>query len=325
MRVLTYAQAINEALREEMRRDDRVFLLGEDIGRFGGAFGVTRGLWEEFGGERVRSTPLSEAAIAGAAVGAAITGMRPVAEIMYIDFITIALDQIVNQAAKLRYMFGGKCDVPLVIRTQGGAGRGNAAQHSQSLEAWFAHVPGLKVVMPATPHDAKGLLKSAIRDPNPVIFIEHKVLYSTKGEVPEEEYLVPIGGAQVKREGEDITLISYSRMVLESLVAAERLAEYGISAEVIDLRTLVPLDVTTIVESVRKTGKAIVVEEDCRTCGFGAEVVARLVEEAFDYLDAPIIRVAGADVPIPYNAGLEMLAIPNADVIAEKARSLLGR
>lgn len=324
MRVITYVQVLNEALREELLRDERIFIMGEDVAKLNGAFGVTRGLYDEFGPKRVRSTPLSEAAIAGAAVGAAMTGTLPVAEIMYIDFITIALDQIVNQAAKLRYMFGGKFQVPVVFRTQGGAGRGNAAQHSQSLEAWLAHIPGLKVIMPSTPYDAKGLLKAAIRDPNPVVFIEHKVLYGTKGEVPEGDYVLPIGKAEVKREGKDLTIISYSRMTLESLQAAETLAEEGIEVEVIDLRTLTPLDTGTVLNSVRKTGRALVVEEDCLTCGFGAEIVSRIMEGAFEYLNAPVLRVAGEDVPIPYNAGLEALAIPNAGRIVAKAREIIN-
>jgi pyruvate/2-oxoglutarate/acetoin dehydrogenase E1 component len=325
MRTITYRQALNEALREEMIRDELVVLLGEDIGVHGGAFGVTRGLLQEFGPARVRNTPVSEAAIAGVAVGAAITGLIPVAEIMYIDFITLAMDQIVNQAAKMRYMFGGKVNVPVVFRTQGGAGRGNAAQHSQSLEAWFTHVPGLKVVMPATPLDAKMLLKAAIRDPDPVVFIEHKVLYNIEGEVPEvgEEPEIPLGVADCKRPGRDVTLISYSRQVLNCLAAAEELSKKGIEAEVIDLRTLVPLDMTTIANSIAKTHRAIVVEEDCRTSGFGAEIVARIMEECFDELDAPVIRVAGVDTPIPYNCKLESLAIPNATQIVRTVLRLL--
>ncbi len=324
MRVITYSQAINEAVKEEMARDETVFIMGEDVGRHGGAFGVTRGLVELYGEDRVRDTPLSEAAIAGAAVGAAMTGMKPIAEIMYIDFITIALDQIINQAAKVRYMFGGKCEVPAVFRTQGGAGRGNAAQHSQSLESWLAHIPGLKVVMPSVPYDAKGLLKAAIRDPNPIVYIENKVLYSKKGEVPDSEYLVEIGKADVKREGCDVTIVSYSRMVLEALAAAEDLSKEGIEAEVVDIRTLRPLDIDTIAASVKKTGRAIVVEEDCKTCGFGAEVVASIYEHAFDYLDAPVLRIAGEDVPIPYNGKLEALAIPSADVIKKRTLEMVG-
>ena len=325
MRTITYCQALNEALREEMARDERIILLGEDIGIHGGAFGVTRGLLQEFGPIRVRNTPVSEAAIAGVAVGAAITGFIPVAEIMYIDFMTIAMDQIVNQAAKMRYMFGGKISVPVVFRTQGGAGRGNAAQHSQSLEAWFAHVPGLKVVMPATPLDAKCLLKAAIRDPDPVVFIEHKVLYGTRGEMPEagEEPEIPIGVADRKRPGRDLTLVSYSRQVLNCLAAAEELSKRGVEAEVIDLRTLVPLDVATMVASVTKTHRVIVVEEDCKTVGFGAEIVARIVEECFDELDAPVVRIAGEDVPIPYNQKLEALAIPSVERIVVAALKLL--
>ena len=326
MRTITYAQALNEAMREELQRDERVVLMGEDIGIHGGAFGVTKGLIHEFGGGRVLDTPLSEAAIAGAAAGAAITGLIPVAEIMFIDFATIALDQIVNQAAKMRYMFGGKIGVPVVYRTQGGAGRGNAAQHSQSLEAWFAHVPGLKVVMPSTPLDAKMLLKAAIRDVDPVVFIEHKVLYGTKGELPEigSEPPIPIGKAEVKRAGGDVTVISYSRQVLNCLAAAKTLAERGLSVEVVDLRTLVPLDMETVAASIGKSHRVLIVEEDCKTAGFGAEVSARIMEECFDDLDAPVRRLAGLDVPIPYNYKLEALAIPDENRIVDAILKLVG-
>src|SRR3990172_1211463 len=261
MRKITYREAVREALREEMTRDARVFLLGEDIAEFGGSYKVTEGLLGEFGRERVRNTPLSEAAIIGSALGAALMGMRPIAEIMYIDFTAIAMDQIVNQVAKVKYMFGGKAKVPLVIRTQGGTGRSSAAQHAQSLEAWFVHIPGLKVVMPSTPYDAKGLLKSAIRDDNPVIFIEHKLLYTMKGEVPEEEYLIPLGKAEVKREGRDVTIVAYSRMVHVALAAAEKLATDGIEAEVVDLRTLAPMDEAAILGSVKKTNRLVIVQE----------------------------------------------------------------
>jgi len=324
MREITYAQALNEALREEMQRDSRVFLIGEDIAEHGGAFGVTRGLLSEFGPRRVRKTPISESAIAGAAAGAAITGTRPVAEIMFIDFTTLAMDQIVNQAAKMRYMFGGKARVPMVLRTQGGAGRGNAAQHSQSLEMWFVHVPGLYVVMPSTPYDAKGLLKSAIRDDNPVVFIEHKLLYSTRGAVPASEYTIPLGVADVKRPGDDVTIVATSRMVLLALSAAEKLATEGIQAEVVDPRTLKPLDMEAIVKSVKKTHRAVVVNEGCRTGGFTSEITARIMDEAFDYLDAPVIRVATEDVPIPYASRLELEAIPSERDIIEAVHSLWG-
>jgi len=322
-RKISYRQALNEALREEMLRDERVFIMGEDVGVYGGAYGVTRGLYDEFGPERVRDTPISEAAIAGAAAGAAMTGMRPVAEIMYIDFITLAMDQIVNIAAKNRYMFGGKSIVPVVYRTQGGAGRGIAAHHSGSLEAWFVHSPGLFVVMPSTPFDAKGLLKTCIRDNNPVVFIEHKMLYNVEGEVPEVEYTVPLGVADIKRVGTDVTIIAYSRMVHIALEAAEELAKEGIEAEVVDPRTLKPLDVDTIIKSVRKTHRALVVHEACKTCGFGAEITSLIMEEAFDYLDAPIVRVAGADVPIPMSPVLEAAVIPSKENIIEAVKKIV--
>ncbi|MDW8048355.1 MAG: dehydrogenase E1 component subunit alpha/beta [Nitrososphaerota archaeon] len=323
MRRIRYVQALNEALREEMRRDSRVFLMGEDIALYGGAYSVTKGLHEEFGLERVRDTPISEAAIAGAAAGAAMTGMRPVAEIMYIDFSTLAMDQIVNIAAKNRYMFGGKSIVPVVYRTQGGAGRGIAEHHSQSLEAWYMHVPGIFVVMPSTPFDAKGLLKTCIRDDNPVMFIEHKMLYGLEGEVPEVEYTVPLGVADIKREGTDVTIIAYSRMVHFALEAAEELAKEGISAEVVDPRTLKPLDIDTIINSVKKTNRAVVVYEGYRTCGVGAEITALIMEKAFDYLDAPVLRVAGEDVPIPMSPVLEDAAIPSKQKIIDAVKKIV--
>ena len=315
-RTLTYREAINEALRQEMEADPDVFMIGEDIGRHGGAFAVSKGLYEQFGPNRVRDTPISEAAIIGAANGAAIRGLRPIAEIMYSDFTTICMDQICNQAAKMRYMFGGKIRLAMTIRAPGGSGgRGNAAQHSQSLEAWFAHVPGLKVVIPATPFDAKGLLRAAIRDDNPVLYLEHKVLYNTEGPVPEEPYLIPLGKGETKRAGTDVTVVAYSRMVLRALDAAERASQDGIEAEVVDPRSLAPLDMHIITDSVKKTGRVIIVEEDCRTCGFGAELVSRIVEEAFDYLDAEPVRVAGLDVPIPYSKPLEHASVPSEDDI----------
>ena len=323
MRSIRYVNALNEALREEMRRDKRVFLMGEDIALYGGAYQVTRVLYREFGLERVRDTPISEAAIAGAAAGAAMTGLRPVAEIMYIDFSTIAMDQIVNIAAKNRYMFGGKSKVPVVYRTQGGAGRGIAAHHSQSLEAWYMHVPGIFVVMPSTPFDAKGLLKTCIRDDNPVMFIEHKMLYGTEGKVPEQEYTVPLGVADIKREGTDVTIIAYSRMVLVALEAAEELAEGGISVEIVDPRTLKPLDLDTIINSVKKTNKAIVVYEGYKTCGIGAEIATLIMEKAFDYLDAPVVRVAGENVPIPMSPVLEEAAIPSKEKIIEATKKII--
>ena len=323
MRTITYRQALNEALREEMKRDEGVFLMGEDIALYGGAYGVTRGLQEEFGLERVRDTPISEAAIAGVAAGASMTGMRPVAEIMYIDFSTIATDQIVNIAAKNRFMFGGKSIVPVVYRTQGGAGDQRAGHHSGSLETWYVHVPGLFVVMPSTPFDAKGLLKTCIRDNNPIMFIEQKMLYNAQGEVPEREYTVPTGVADVKREGTDVTIVAYSRMVLFALEAAQELAKEGIEAEVIDPRTLKPLDIETIVNSAKKTSRVVIVHEEYKTCGVGAEIAAQIVERAFDYLDAPIMRVAGADVPLPMSPVLEQAAIPSKEKIMDAVRQIV--
>jgi len=325
MREITYAQAIREALREEMARDDSVFLMGEDVGRYGGAFGVSYGLVDEFGEERVRDTPISEAAIMGAATGAALVGMRPVAEIMFMDFTTIAMDQLVNQAAKLRFMFGGKAKVPLVLRTPGGSGTGAAAHHSQSLEAWFVHVPGLKVVMPSTPCDAKGLLLASIRDDNPVVFVEHKLLYKTRGPVPEEEYTIPLGVADVKRPGKDVTIVATSIMVPRVLEAADALAEEGIEVEVVDPRTLKPFDDETVTRSVVKTGKVLIVHEACKTGGMGAEIAARIVEsEAFDYLDAPVTRLAGLDIPVPYNRTLERHMVPQVESIVAAAKRLLA-
>jgi len=324
MREITYRQALNEALAEEMDRDPSVFLMGEDIAIYGGAYGVTAGLMQRFGEERVRDTAISEAAIIGAGLGAAITGLRPVVEIMYVDFMGICLEQVNNQVAKIRYMFGGKTRVPLVIRTEGGAGRTLGAHHSQSLEAWFLHIPGLKVVMPSTPADAKGLLKSAIREENPILFIEHKMLYNTKGPVPEGEYLVPIGRAEVKRPGRDVTIVAHSRMLLFALEAAERLAGEGIEAEVIDPRTLLPLDIETIAASVRRTHRAVLVEEGTRTGGTGAEIGLQIMEHCFDYLDAPIRRIAGADVPMPKSPVLVKLTIPDPDRIYREVRELLA-
>jgi pyruvate/2-oxoglutarate/acetoin dehydrogenase E1 component len=325
MREITYAQAIRDALRQEMTRDDSVFLIGEDVGRYGGAFGVSYGLVDEFGEERVRDTPISEAGIMGAATGAALVGMRPVAEIMFMDFTTIAMDQLVNQAAKIRFMFGGKANVPLVLRTPGGSGTGAAAHHSQSLEAWFVHVPGLKVVMPSTPYDAKGLLLASIRDDNPVVFVEHKLLYKTKGPVPEEEYTIPLGVADVKRPGKDVTIVATSIMVPRALEAAEILCEEGVEVEVVDPRTLKPFDDETVTKSVIKTGKVLIAHEACKTGGVGAEIAARIVEsEAFDYLDAPIKRLAGLDIPVPYNRNLERHMVPQAENIAAAVKDLLA-
>lgn len=312
MRELTYAQAIREAMCHEMRRDENVFLMGEDVGVYGGAFGVSVGMIEEFGPERVRDTPISEAVIAGAAAGAAVTGMRPIAEIMFSDFITISMDQLVNQAAKIRYMFGGKAKVPMVLRAPAGSGTGAAAQHSQSPEAWYCNVPGLKVVIPSTPADAKGLLISAIRDDNPVLFLEQKLLYRTKGDVPEGEYTVPLGKAAVHREGSDATVITYGRMLPMCMQAAEQLEkEEGISVEIVDPRTLVPLDKETVINSAKKTGRVLIVHEACQTGGFGGELAAVIADsDAFFYLDAPIMRYGGMDVPIPYCPELERNVVP---------------
>ena len=324
MRTISYAEALQEAMREEMLRDERVFIMGEDVGLYGGAYGATRGLWQEFGEWRVIDTPISEATIAGAAVGAAMCGMRPIAEIMYVDFTPLAMDQIANQGAKNRYMFGGKTTVPMVVRTEGGAGRAIAAHHSQSLEALWTHFPGVYVVMPATPYDAKGLLKSAIRDDNPVMFIEHKMLYKEKGPVPEEEYLIPLGVADIKRAGRDVTLVTYSRMVLRALEAAEILAQEGIDVEVIDLRTLKPLDVETVIASVQKTGRFVGVTEAYENTSFINEVMAQVNDLAFDWLDAPMIRVAAANVPVPRAEVLEDLAIPNVARIVEACRKAVS-
>jgi len=323
MSEITYAQAIKDAMCEEMRRDPSVFLLGEDIGKYGGAFGVTRGMMEEFGEERVRDTPISEAAITGCAVGAAMTGMRPIVEIMFSDFITLAMDQLVNQAAKAHYQFGGQASIPMVLRTPEGSGTGAAAQHSQSVEAWILNVPGLKVVAPSTSADAKGLLKSCIRDDNPVVFLEQKLLYRKKGPVPEGEYLIPLGKADVRRPGKDLTIISYGRMVELCLEAAAELAGEGIEGEVIDLRCLRPLDVETIVASVKRTGRVLIVHEACRFGGFGGEIAATITDsEAFYHLDAPVRRLAGRDVPIPYNKHLEAGVVPTRELIVRTARDL---
>jgi len=312
MKETTVRDALREALREEMKRDKTVFLLGEDIGRhWGGAFGVTKGLAEEFGDERVRDTPISESAIIGVGVGAAITDMRPVAEIMFGDLSALAMDQICNQAAKIRYMFGGQVKVPLVIRTPFGAGVNIASHHSQSLEAWFMHTPGLYVAVPSTPYDAKGLLKTAIRGDNPVFFVEHKLLYPVKGMIPEEDYTVPFGVADVKREGEDVTIFATLYMVDKALAAAEKLKKEGVSAEVVDPRTLSPLDKAAILKSVKKTGRIVIVTEDCKTGGVSAEIAAIVAEEALDYLDAPIKRVAEPDTPIPFSPPLEQFVIPD--------------
>lgn len=326
MREITYLEAVKEAMSLEMRENDDVYILGEDIGVYGGAFGVTRGMIEEFGPERVRITPISEAGITGAAVGSALTGMRPILELQFSDFITIAMDQMVNQAAKIRYMYGGKGKVPMVLRTPSGSGTGAAAQHSQSLEAWVAHVPGLKVVQPSTAYDAKGLLKAAIDDDNPIVFYEHKLLYGTKSEVPEEVYSIPLGQADVKREGKDVTIVATAIMVHRALEAAEALEKEDISVEVIDPRTLVPLDEETIIKSVSKTGRVVVVHEAVKRGGYGGEIASMIAEsEAFDYLDAPIKRLGAASSPVPYNPELEKSHVPQVPDIIQAVKETLNK
>lgn len=323
MREITYLEAVREALWQEMERDERVFIIGEDVGVYGGAFGVTRGMVEHFGQDRVIDTPISEYGIAGAITGAALTRMLPVGEIMFMDFTTFAMEQLVNQAAKMRFMFGGTIEIPFVLRTPAGSGTGAAAQHSQSLENWFVHVPGLKVVMPSAPYDAKGLLLASIRDRNPIIFVEHKLLYKTNGPVPEEQYTIPLSSAEVKREGRDVTIVATSIMVKRSLEAAEQLARENIEVEVVDPRTLKPLDEETIIRSVSKTGRVLIVHEACKTGGYGGELAAVIAgSEAFDYLDAPVTRLAGRDIPIPYNRTLEYHTVPQVETIVEASRDL---
>ena len=317
-------QALNQALREEMRRDDNVFVIGEEIAEYQGAYRVTEGLLDEFGEKRVRDTPIAEEVIVGVGVGAGMVGLRPVVELMTVNFSLLAMDQIVNHAAKIRYMSGGQFQIPMTIRMPQGSGMQLGAQHSQHLETWFAHVPGLKVVAPGTPYDAKGLLKSAIRDDNPVIFMENQLQYTHRGEVPEQEYTLPIGEADVKREGTDITIYCYMHALELSLAAAEKLQEEGISAEVVDLRTLRPMDVETIAASLRKTRHAIVVEEDWPQFGIGAQIVDTLQREAFDYLDAPILRVTSDDTPMPYSRQLELAALPDETKIVAAVRTVLG-
>ena len=315
----TFREAIIEAMAEEMRRDDRVVLIGEDVGKFGGAMGASKGLFAEFGDGRVIDTPISEAAIIGSGLGMALTGQRPIAELMFVDFSGVCMDQILNQVAKVRYMLGGQPKVPLVIRASCGAGKGYAAQHSQSLEAWFTHVPGLKVVMPATPRDAKGLLKSAIRDDNPVMFLEHKLLYNNKGDVPgpDPDFLIPLGKAEVKRDGTDITIASHSRQVLNCLDAAAELAKKGIEAEIIDMRTLRPMDFGAVQASVEKTNRFVYVEEGYPQCGIGAEIVARVAEHCLESLDMPPIRISAKDTPIPFARVLELETIPSVRRIVD--------
>ena len=325
MRETSYLKALNEALHEEMARDLDVFIMGEDIGLGKGTLGVTEGLRDEFGPERVRNTPISEQALIGAALGAAMTGCRPIVELMFIDLLGVCMDQIANQVAKVFYMSGGKARPALVIRTQEGVGLGIAAQHSQSLEAWVTHIPGLVVVAPSTPFDAKGLLKAAVRDDNPVFFIEHKRLYPIKGTVPEEEYLVPLGVADIKRPGRDVTIIATSYQVHNALGAAAELAPEGIEAEVVDPRTLNPLDVDTLAESARRTRRVVVVNEGCRTGGYAAEVAATLGELVFDSLQAPILRVTAEDAPIPANMRLEKEVVPQVKDIVAAVRRVMGQ
>ena len=324
MREITLADALNEALREEMLRDPDVILLGEEIGVFGGVYKVTRGLLEEFGPERVRDTPISETAIVGAALGASLLGLRPVAEIMYMDFLAVAMDQVLNHVPKARFMSGGQLSAPLVIRTQYSLGRVHGSQHSQCFPSWFLQAPGLKVVLPSTPYDGKGLLKAAIRDDDPVLFIESGALYRTKGEVPEEQYVLPLGRADVKREGEDLTIVAMSRVVVEAMKAADALEERGINAEVVDPRTIQPLDIDAIVDSVKKTSRLVVAEDGNRSGNIGATIAAEVVERAFDYLDAPIVRVAPPDMPIPFSPELEQAYMPDADKVVSAALGLFG-
>jgi pyruvate/2-oxoglutarate/acetoin dehydrogenase E1 component len=323
-RTLMFREALNEALREEMRRDSRVFCLGEGIGEKGGSFKVTAGLLDEFGGRRVIDTPIAEASFTGAGVGAAITGMRPVVELMFVDFSLLVLDQLVNQAAKYRFMTGEHGRVPMVLRSQGGTGGGLAAQHSQNLEGIFYHFPGLKLVMPSTPYDAKGLLKSAIRDDDPVVFLEHKLLYMTSGEVPAEEYTIPLGKGEVKRTGGDVTLIAWSAMIHKALKAAESLAAEGIDVEVVDPRTLVPMDWELLLESVRRTEHVVIAQEAVRRGGVAADIASMIQAEAFDHLDAPIEIVAGKNTPIPFNLNLEKASVPQEEDIAVAVRRVLG-
>lgn len=323
MKKMTYGEAIREGMRMKMKEDPNVFIFGEDVGAFGGCFGVTAGLYDEFGAERVKDTPISEGVIIGCAVGAAATGLRPVAELMFIDFLTVGMDQLVNQAAKMRYMFGGKISLPMVVRLPAGAGVQAAAQHSQSLEAWLTHVPGLKVVYPSTPKDALGLMLSSIEDDNPVMFIEHKVLYSMEGEIDEDVKPIPLGVADIKREGKDITIIATGKMVHESLKAAEILAKEGIEAEVIDPRTLYPLDKNTIFESVEKTNRVLIATEETKRGSYAGEISAMIAEEYFDYLDAPVVRVASLNTPIPFSPVLESYVIPDYEDILKGAREIL--
>lgn len=322
MTQMSYLEAIRDGMRVEMKKDSSVYIAGEDVAQFGGCFGVTAGLYDEFGPDRVMNTPISEAAIIGHAVGAAAAGLRPIAEIMFVDFLGCCMDELSNQAAKMRYMFGGKAKVPMVLRTPCGAGLGAAAQHSQCLESWITHIPGVKTVMPGTAADAKGLMVAAIRDDNPVVYIEHKQLFGLPGDVPDGDYVVPLGKADIKREGSDVTIIAWSWMLQKSLAAAEALAKEGINAEIIDPRTLVPFDKDALLKSVAKTGKLVIVHEEVKTSGFGGEIAAIVAEEGFDYLDAPIKRVAAPDTPIPFSPVLEQAYIPGEDAIIKTVKAL---
>jgi pyruvate dehydrogenase E1 component beta subunit len=325
MRTITYRDALREAIREEMLRDERIFILGEDIAGYGGTYAVSKGLFEEFGEKRVRDTPLAEEVITGAAIGAALGGLRPILELMTINFSLLASDLLVNSAAKFHYMFGGQPQIPMVVRMPGGGGAQRGAQHSQMFESWYAHIPGLKVVMPATPYDAKGMLKSAVRDPNPVLFIEHELLYNVKGEVPDEgvDYTVPLDRGEVKREGQHVTIITFSRMLHVTLQAAEELAKEGIQAEVIDLRCIRPIDIDLILDSVKKTNRVVIAEEGWKYYGTGQGLAALIYEFAFDYMDAPIQHVNGADVPMPYSKVLERAALPNKNDIVNAVKSIV--
>jgi len=325
MRTITYRDALREGIREEMLRDERIFILGEDIAGYGGTYAVSKGLFEEFGEKRVRDTPLAEEAITGAAIGAALGGLRPILELMTINFSLLASDLLVNSAAKFHYMFGGQPQIPLVVRMPGGGGAQRGAQHSQMLETWYAHIPGLKVVMPATPYDAKGMLKAAVRDPNPVLFIEHELLYNVKGEVPDEgvEYTVPLDRGEVKREGQHVTIITFSRMLHVTLQAAEELAKEGIQAEVIDLRSIRPIDIDLILDSVKKTNRVAIAEEGWKYFGTGQGLAALIYEFAFDYMDAPIQHVNGADVPMPYSKVLERAALPNKNDVVSAVKAIV--
>jgi acetoin:2,6-dichlorophenolindophenol oxidoreductase subunit beta len=325
MRTLTYMEAVREAIREEMRKDPHLFMIGEDVGPYGGEMGMTQGLWKEFGDMRLRDAPISEAGIVGCALGAALTGCRAIAEIPFMDFVGVAMDQIYNQAAKMRYMFGGKAEIPLIIRTPMGGYQSAAAQHSQCLEAWFMHTPGIKVVLPSTPADAKGLLAACFADRNPVIFIEHKKLYQQKGEVPEGEHVVPLGKAAVRRAGRDVTVVATSYTVGMALEAAEALSQEGIDVEVVDPRTLVPLDEDGILASVRRTGRLVIVHEAWRRAGAGAEIAAIAAEKALGSLKAPVLRVAAEDVPIPFSPVLEGFVLPDAGKIQKAVRTVMGR